>query len=229
MARKKSILLVDANQDESRALFAALVRAGHSVTDTHRVDYALELLADRSFEVAVVDLVPSGAGNDDLLHTLAEDWSHPLIIGIADFAGLVAQGAVVRRGPHHFMGKPVDVQRLVQRISDEKTGPSESKGADILDYLRCLIDTGTRAVLEISAVQGHTCTLVVAGGTLIHAECGDTQGEQALYEALGLEGGSFVHVPWKEPAHVTIHQCTESLLCQTCEQGTASGEETEIL
>ncbi len=230
MAQKKSILLVDANQGESRALFAALVRAGHSVTDTHRADYALDLLADRSFEVAIVDLLSSGAGNDDLIQKLAEDWSNPLVIGIADFAALVAQGpTTVRRGAHHFMAKPVDIQRLVQRVSDEETGLSASKGADILDYLRCMIETGKKAVLEISDVQGHTCKLVVADGKLIHAVCGQTEGEQALYQALAFEGGTFVHLPWSEPAHVTIHQLTESLLRGTGTQGATSGDKPESL
>ncbi len=224
MAQKKSILLVDGNQNESRALFSALVRAGHSVADTHRADYAMDLLADRSFEVAVVDLLSSGTGNDDLVKKLSEDWSNPLIIGIADFARLVGQGAAVRRGAHHFLGKPVDIPRLLQRVSDEDTEPSTAKGADILDYLRCVMETSEKAALKISDLQGHTCELVVADGKLIHAVCGETEGEQALCQALGFEGGTFVHVPWNAPARETIDQFTESSLRRISARKTFSGE-----
>lgn len=229
MTQKKSVLLVDPNSHESRAVFAALVRAGHSVTDTHRADYALDLLADRSFEVAIVDLVATAAGHDDLVQKLAGDWSNPLIIGIADFASLVAQKATVRRGMHHFMSKPVDIPRLVKIVSQEEAVQNPSKGADILGYVRCLMETGQNAVLEISDLHGHTCKIVVADSTVIHAEYGETEGEQAFRQALGFEGGVFAHMPWSEPPRITIHQFSERLFCKTCDSEPAETEKPEHL
>jgi ActR/RegA family two-component response regulator len=218
MVHTKSILLVDPDQHESRALFASLVRAGHSVTDTRRADFALEILADRSFEVAIVDLGSGEAASDDLIQKLTKDWNNPLIIGIADFSALIAGGAAVRRGPCYFMGKPLDLPRLVELVAADGPGSGRAMASDVVDYLRCIIATGKNAALGISDRQGQTCTLLVADGSLIHAVSGETEGANAFYKALAFEGGAFFHLPWTEPDRITIHHSTETLLSEAWDQ-----------
>lgn len=206
MPRTKSILLVDADQQEGRALFSALVRAGNSVADTHRADYALDLLEDRSFEAAIVDVLSPRTEIDLLIRKLSEDWSNPLIVGLADFAAMVDQKPTLPRGPHTFMSKPVDVQKLIQAVSAEDPESFGPPGTDILDYLRCIADSGRDVSLELRDVHGKTCRLFVARGSLIHAVCGEHEGEAALFESLAFEGGYFSHLSWSDPERESVHQ-----------------------
>jgi len=212
MAQKKSVLLVDADQREGRELFTALVRSGHSVTDTHRADYALELLDDRSFEAAILDVLSAGTGTHDLIRRLTEDWSNPLIMGMADFSVLLDTSPTVPRGAHFFMGKPIDIHVLVQRVSLDGPAAYGARGADILDYLRCIAHTGKNATVEVIDLHGNLCTFFLAEGSLIHAVCGAVEGEEALFESLAFEEGAFSHVPWSPPERTTIQQSTESVL-----------------
>lgn len=212
MTQTKSILLVDADRHESRELFTALVRAGHSVADTHRVDYALELLGDRSFEVVIVDVLSAREGIDDLMRILAEDWSNPLIVGVADFAALIDEKLTLPRGPHAFMPKPLDVQRLVEVVSADEPGRSTAKGVDIIDYLRGVMDTGKDVSMEVRDAQGNLCKLFVSSGSLVHAVSGTSEGEAALLASLAFEGGTFSPLPWSPPERESIQQPAESLL-----------------
>jgi len=229
MAQKKSVLLVDADRQEGRELFAALVRSGHTVTDTHRADYALELLEDRSFEAAILDVLSAGTDTNDLIRRLAEDWSNPLIMGLADFAALLDRNATIPRGPHAFMGKPIDVQALVQRVSLRAPAAYGAIGADILAYLRCIAATGKNATLEVRDLHGNLCTFFLAEGSLIHAVCGAVEGEEALLESLAFEGGSFSHVPWSPPERATIQQPTESVLSRGYDMLDARQNDAESL
>src|SRR5262249_18600444 len=54
----------------------------------------------------------------------------------------------------------------------------------------------------------------IKDGAIIHTECGQLQGEMALYGLLGLEGGEFKLHPYTEPTRRTISGQYEFLLME---------------
>jgi ActR/RegA family two-component response regulator len=233
---KRAILVVDKDQANARALFAALVRAGHSVTDSFGAEQAAGILQERSFDVAIVDVLTSRHGDIDLLELLRKDWSQPKIIAMADFSSLAVQKRVVSRGAHHYVDKPVDmdtVVRLVESTGSEEAGkpmagsaddrdswPSQDarsfsgqvQGVDILEYLQFMMLTGKQTVVEVTSQSGCACRLFLRDGNVVHAQSNEARGEEAFYHCLGLKGGQFTNLPWVDPPEKTINKPGDFLL-----------------
>jgi hypothetical protein len=69
------------------------------------------------------------------------------------------------------------------------------------------------SILAISAGNAAG-QIYIAGGEIIHAECGKLQGEMALYGLLGLTGGEFSLKGFAEPPRRTISGQYEFLLME---------------
>jgi CheY-like chemotaxis protein len=69
------------------------------------------------------------------------------------------------------------------------------------------------SILAISA-GGRRGQVFVSEGEIVHAECGQLQGEMALYGLLGLAGGEFTLQPYREPLRRTISGQYEFLLME---------------
>lgn len=214
MARKKSILVVDKDRQSAQRLFAGLVRAGFTVTDTNCADDASAILKTRSFDAAVVDVLTCRAGEQDLIGELLNDWSQPVIIAIADFKSMAIRKAVVNRGAHHFLNKPVRITDLVKLVSPEPTFSGRVEGVDLLEYLQFMLLTGKKTIVQISGDRGQVCLLFLADGRVVHAVSGDVEGEEAFYLSLSFERGRFQNIPWSEPPYVSISKSGEYLLLE---------------
>lgn len=214
MGRKKSILVVDKDKNSAQQLFAGLVRAGYTVTDTNSADDAFEILKNRSFDAAIVDVLTCRAGEQDLIGELLNDWSRPVIIAVADFTSMAIQKAVVNRGAHHFLNKPVKISHVVKLLTPEPSFSGKVAGVDLLEYLQFMLLTGKKTVVEIKGDRGQTCTLFLSDGRVVHAVAGDVEGEEAFYLSLSFETGKFQNLPWSEPSHITISMPGEYLLLE---------------
>lgn len=204
MADKKSILVVDEDPRQSRPIFTALVRAGHSVTDAQKTDFALDLLRDRSFEVAVIDITRPDSETDRLIQSLKDDWTKPLIIAVADFPYFVKANSRISRGPRHFLSKPVGLDSLVDKVEAWDAQSPPPRGADLSELLCRLSESGKSAVLEVHGGSDLSVRLFLHDNRLVHASSTSNEGDLALQEALTLDDGSFSIGPWIEPIRITM-------------------------
>ncbi len=85
---------------------------------------------------------------------------------------------------------------------------------DILEYLQFLIMIGARTVLELRLRRGPKSKLFIDHGRILHAICGDLDGEAAFYRCVQSDGGVFTHFPWAEPAMRTIEASGDFLLLE---------------
>ena len=214
MARKKSILIVDRDRQSAQRLFAGLVRAGFTVTDTNSADDAHAILKERSFDAAVVDVLTCRAGEHDLIGELLADWSHPVIIAVADFKAMAIPKAVTNRGAHHFLNKPVEIADLVELLSPEPAFSGRVDGVDLLEYIQFMLLTGRKTVVQISGDRGQMAQLFLVNGSVIHAVSGDVEGEEAFYISMSFERGKFQNLSWREPSHASISKSAEHLLLE---------------
>jgi PAS domain S-box-containing protein len=109
------VLLVEDHADTARAMVKLLERAGYQVDWADRVASALELAANRSFDVIVSDLgLPDGSGYE-LMRALKDRYGTR---GIA-LSGFGMEGDILRGREAGFLEhlvKPVDVATLDQAI-----------------------------------------------------------------------------------------------------------------
>jgi two-component system chemotaxis response regulator CheB len=103
----------------------------------------------------------------------------------------------------------------IEELSAGRDSLSEFvNGVDIIDYLQFVLLSGKSVVLEVLSDAGVTGEIYVRGGSVLHAHCGDLQGDQALYQCLASRGGSFLNRPWHEPAKVSIDRPGELVLME---------------
>jgi DNA-binding response OmpR family regulator len=211
---KKSILLVDRDPEHAWQLCDGLTMAGHSVTDTPVSLNALAMIRKRSFNVAIIDLEAIRAGDADLIELLRRSWPHPLIIAMADFDVLAGEEGIVHRRVDHFVGKPVDIDYILDIISPPPAFSGRTEGMDMLEYVQFMLLTKKRTIVEVRAPGREVCELFLDTGSIVHAEYGTEQGEQAFFRSMTLAGGELVNRPWKDPPVRSIDKSGDRLLME---------------
>jgi len=83
---------------------------------------------------------------------------------------------------------------------------------DILEYIQFLIMIEARTILELRLRRGPKSQLFIDHGQILHAICGNLDGEDAFYRCIQSEGAIFTHFPWAEPAMRTIEASGDFLL-----------------
>lgn len=136
--------------------------------------------------------------------------------------------------------KPVKVPHLLEVIQEE-IGRSQSQGdfsgsiggIDILEYIQLLLLNGRQLLVEIQSRDGEHGLVYVDRGEIVHAKCGDLEGEEALYNCLLFKGGNFSSLPWREPERATINKPGVFLLIEAArkrdERNDATGSGTQEL
>lgn len=124
------VLLVDDEPDLRGAVAEALTQAGHVAAEADGVASAFAMLAHRSFDVILLDLVLIGGGLDasseDILEMLAARHdAPPTLIFSADTSARTR--AVAQRFGLSFVEKPFDLERLlgeIERTHRERRRPT---------------------------------------------------------------------------------------------------------
>jgi DNA-binding NtrC family response regulator len=111
-----SILLVDDEEKILRALGRALRDAGHAVTDTTSGRRALQQLAERSFDVLIVDnVMPDTSGLDlirELVATTPEP-ERPQILMMTAHATVESAIEAMKLGALDYLQKPFEIDELL--------------------------------------------------------------------------------------------------------------------
>ncbi|GEM_PF-1116477 len=87
-------------------------------------------------------------------------------------------------------------------------------GLDLLEYMQTMVLSGNSTVLGITSGEGEVCKVFLRDGRIVHAVCGDLEGEPALYYSVKFQGGRLSNSPWTEPDKVTIDKPADYLLMQ---------------
>lgn len=211
---RKSILLVDPDPEHTWSLCEGLTRAGHSVIDTPKAEYALPMIRERVFDIAILDVLSTKAEDSDLIDLLKKTWAHTVIIAMADFEFLAVKKAVVRRGVNHFVEKPVDLEHILTIISPPPSFSGKVEGIDILEYIQLTMLAAKTTVLEIQSAGEGWCELYFQKGKIVHAVGNRAEGEEAFFQCTSFKGGRFANLPWTEPLRTTIGKPGDVLLME---------------
>jgi len=202
---KKTVLVIDPEPRHCWTLCEGLARAGHKVIDTRSGGYALDILTENDFDAVMVDVLASRFEGIDLIRCLNDLEKRPLIVAMADFESVCVRNAVMKRGADHFVGKPVDIGYVLKIMSPPPEFSGSVQGVDILEYLQFLLLTGRKILLEVRPSVGAPCQIYLEEGKVLHATCGESQGDEAFYRGVCFQGGEFANLPWKIPSRLSIN------------------------
>jgi two-component system chemotaxis response regulator CheB len=120
-----------------------------------------------------------------------------------------------------ILEKPIQVPQLLEIITDEVQKASANatfsgrvNGVDLLEYMQLLLLNGQQVVLEILSTDGAEGFIFLDKGEILHAACGNLEGEEALYRLLTFKGGSFTSLPWRPLEEATINKPAQFLLIE---------------
>jgi two-component system OmpR family response regulator len=151
------VLLLEDDRETAVALEKGLVNEGHHVSAAADVATALELIAQDSFDVAVLDvMVPGGSGYDVLERLRAGSRPIPILM-------LTARGSVddrvegLDRGADDYLVKPFSFAELAARLRalGRRHDPEQTRlrsGALELDLTRRVATTGDRR-LDLTQIE----------------------------------------------------------------------------
>ncbi|MFC1833104.1 response regulator [Thermodesulfobacteriota bacterium] len=210
----RNALVVDPDTSHSWLLCEDLALAGHKVTDTRDVEYCVNLIEQERFDVALVDVLLSRLNGVDLIQRLHALEDRPLTIAMADFESVSVRNAVMKRGADHFVGKPVDMRYVRNLLSRPSGFSAQVNGVDVLELLQFLLLSGKELVLEIRPAVGNMCRIYLHEGKVLHAVCGELQGEEAFYKGVSYQGGELVNRPWNNPDRLSIDQPGDFMLLE---------------
>jgi two-component system response regulator AtoC len=115
-AQHGSILLVDDEEKILKALSRALRAAGHEVVDTSRARHAQRLLAERTFDLFIVDNVMPEVSGLDLIRELVgstTEQERPQILMMTAHATVESALEAMKLGALDYLQKPFEIDELL--------------------------------------------------------------------------------------------------------------------
>lgn len=218
---KTRVLLVDDDPELVWVVGKYLTKAGYAITTCADGAEAVDLLESREVDCVVTDIKMPNVNGVALVEWLRRNRPSLRVIVMTAFGSPFIRELVLGKGAMLYLEKPVDPQLLVDVISrkDQRAAFSGTiSDIDIMDYLQLMVLAGKRAVIEILSREGVRGLVFVYDGRIVHAACGETQGEEALYRCLTFAGGSFSNLPWEAPDRQTINKPSEFLLIEASRQ-----------
>ncbi len=176
---------------------------------------ALDVLAQVPVDLVITDIRMPEISGLDLLLKIRENYPQTKVVIMTAYGSSEIQEEANRRGCFKYIEKPFEIQDLRQLILDilqEKKG-FEGKISDFqltdLIQLLCLGRQTNSIHFEKDHMHG---VIYFEDGNIIHAQVGDIEGEDAFYEILSWEGGTFnLHKGEKAPKE-TIFKSWQNLL-----------------
>lgn len=111
------VLLIEDNEMIGDAVADQVKADGHNVLWVKNVAAALQAIADRPFDVVVLDLrLPDGHGFCVLDHIRSQQMSTPVLV-LTAFDQISDQLAGLQRGANDFLVKPFSLSDLSRRMS----------------------------------------------------------------------------------------------------------------
>jgi DNA-binding NtrC family response regulator len=112
------MLLVDDEEDFRKTLAKRLKKRKMNVTDVGSGDEAVELVKQKSFDVAVVDLKMPGMDGIEILNRIKQIRPFIEVIMLTGHASVRSGIAAMKSGAHDYLIKPCDIDELLIKAGD---------------------------------------------------------------------------------------------------------------
>jgi CheY-like chemotaxis protein len=215
--RLKNVVLVDDDPEILWGLGRCLTREGFKVTTCVDGAEAVPYLENTPCDVLITDVQMPRLNGLALLEWVRKNRPHVRVAVITAFGSEAVKQLSLRKGAILYLEKPLDPKLLID-VLKQAANTSSFVGSinqiDLFDYVQLVLVTRRTVLLEVMSPQNERCLLYVDRGNVVHAECGELNGEKAFYHCLSFEGGSFTSLPWSEPEAVTIEKDGEFLLLE---------------
>ncbi len=230
MARQ-NLLLVDGDTRSRRVLEVSLRKAGFSVTTAEDIDQALLVLQHGEPDLIISDTrLPGRDGFEFCLEVKKNPkWAGIPFVFLTSAKQIEDKVRGLELGVEDYLVKPIYIKEvttrlrmLMQRKQRERLEKKDAARTKFTGHLADMAVVDLFQTIEISRKSGTIqfetelgeATIWFRDGSIIDAEMGRLQGDQAVYRLLGLNDGSFA-VEFKPiNRNPVIKESTQGLLME---------------
>jgi len=213
-----SILIVDADPDNIQLLSGMLRANSFKASGTSSGVDALGMYKKEPRDLVVADQDLLDMNGLQLLSELKDFDPKVKVVITSSFGDKDAVASAFRMGALEFLEKPVDHQFLVSKIRDLIAREDRALEGDLtMMSLASIIQINCEERNQAQLIlnhQGSEGQIFFNDGDVIHAEVGNQNGDEAIYELLSWEAGSFHIKMDAEPSARTINIGWSGLLLE---------------
>ena len=202
------------------AIERQLKQQGHVASSASSAREANERMRRELFDVVMCDLHSAGGDGPELLQWLGSNYPSIPVIVIVEALSPEFRGQYEGGGSIRLVEKPIDLDKLVKMV--EACGPR--KGffgnqieVEFFDYVQMIAVSGRDKAVVVNTHHG-TGYIWFEHGDIVHAQWGESRGEQAFYKMLAAGRGSFREVLFRAPPARTIVRPSMHLLMEAARQ-----------
>ncbi|MFQ5637114.1 MAG: response regulator [bacterium] len=219
MTTSKKVLIVDDEQDITWAISRSLSKTYDFEIDcVNTGDKAAEQLSKERYDLVVSDIRMPGRDGLQLLLDVRQNYPETKIIIMTAYGSHEIKQKAENRGSFFYIEKPFDIGYLrhiiLEALEMEDNGFKgviDNAGIRELVQYNCARKRDSSLSIQQNEKQG---TIYFKNGEIIHAECGELQGERAFFNILNWGSGTFKIRPSSRRKHRTILRDWRILLHQ---------------
>ena len=194
MADRPRILIVDDEEAMVFSLSEYLSQYADCLGATS-YDEALAILeGGEDVDLVISDIRMPGKDGFDLLMWLRENRPKVKVIMITAYGSPTLRELAKKRGAVTYLEKPLDLEYLLQVVRQvlERKGFSMAlEEMELPDLLQFLSFLGQPFRIKVTNVFGEKGEIWVLGDEVVRVKTSSREGEEAFYEMITWEGGSF--------------------------------------
>lgn len=215
---RKSILIVDDEEDLTWSISRSLRKHDDifEVSCVNSGDDALSVLQNRQMDLVISDIRMPQVDGFELIQHIRARYPRSQIIIMTAYGSSEIQDQVNALGTIYYIEKPFEIRYLRKLIYEALAISDEGfegllVSSRIHDMIEFNCQTGRTHALRVSSGRGKG-VIYFSRGEIIHAECGELVGENALYDILDWEKVDCSVVPSAISRRQTIRRRWQSLL-----------------
>ena len=152
LSPKATILVVDDDPDVREVLEEYLVAHGYAVIGAENASAAKTIAAERSIDLALLDINMPGEDGLSLARHLRERYANVAIVMLTSAATVVDRIVGLEMGADDYVPKPFDPRELVARVKSvlRRTSPAgrADLGAAKVRFGRCVLDLAAHRLTD---------------------------------------------------------------------------------
>lgn len=129
--QNKQILIVDDEVNVRRLLFEVLTKEGYNIKAAENAPKALEMLAESSFDLVMMDIRMPGMDGIEAFHIIRENYPKVIVIMMTAFVSIETAVEAMKMGAYNYISKPFDISEIkvtVKRALEINKLTEEVKG-----------------------------------------------------------------------------------------------------
>lgn len=191
---------------------------------------ALSVLSSNHIDLVLTDIRMPGMSGLDLLLEVKNRFPYTMVIIMTAFPSNEFKKEALLRGSLHFIEKPFDIKELRDLIRhalrEENVFKGTVAGVGLADVIQ--INGLSRATSLLRVKQGEQLGVIYfQEGQVVHAICGDLEGEAAFFKIMEFTGGRLDSMSFTDLPARTINAPVEALIIEAARrQDEAGGDDS---